>query len=871
MKKSFLKTGAMIALLLGSVQAANFTYNAYGGFISGTQRGSSGGVDDIHFTNGVVMPDSSTVYRMVDWGFGGSSHLELIPESGTITSNGGANREIFGTIIHHNEPINSGSSLEKIEISWHLNLQSNTAGVHDFNRTWSYELHNWETPNAANPCPRETNGIIRNLDDTDPDGGGFPYLGDGSDTGSCDDAHAFVDAPDQNYSWIDGGTVYRIELTGFYDALNNLKQTFWAEEDADTNGTVQFSITEVGPANVSIGDRVWIDSDHDGIQDANETGGVPYVQVDLYYEDNDTVADTVSTDINGTYRFFDVNTTDESTGQPISYYIKFTLPIASGLTEFSPQNNPGVPLTFGNDSDVDASGVTDPFTVDANTTAIDAGVKCGSIGNLVWIDKNRNGLQDPGEPGIEGVQVNLYNPGDLNRTVSSSDSGLYGCMPLGSGDYVVEFVLPSGYHFSPYRVGGDDNIDSDANVTDGKTRQITLDLNSSDPCHYDYYDAGIYPDYNITKEVNVTTAVNGDQVMYTITVTNGTERNATDVNVSDENFPNSEMIFVSDSETHGEFDEGTGVWVIGLLEAGETAELNVTVTVDTNLSSLDNNACIVSEQVDIEAAVCDQASFNVISPAIDIDKSTNGGDGLTVETGSTVTWEYNVTNTGDVNLTNVVVSDDEEGTICTIPTLAAGASDTCEKNGTAEAGQYDNNGTVTADVVGSAIIVSDWDVSSYFAETRSIRIEKSTNGMNADTGTGPQVLPGSEIIWEYVVTNTSNVTLTDINVTDDREGDICVIQSLAAGASHTCEANGTAIEGQYANIGTVTAMTPAGAPVTDSDPSHYLGNPDCPCNDIESDSSPAMNKTAGALMMLLTIMVGLFFVRREEQLKSNER
>lgn len=142
MKNGILKRCLVFLLMIEVVFAADFTYNAYGGFVQGSQRGSNGGVDDIHFTVPVFMPDSSTAYGMVDWGFGGSSSLELVPENGTITSNGGEQREIFGTIIHHNEPINSGSSLEKIEISWHLNLQSNTAGVNDFNRTWTYELHN---------------------------------------------------------------------------------------------------------------------------------------------------------------------------------------------------------------------------------------------------------------------------------------------------------------------------------------------------------------------------------------------------------------------------------------------------------------------------------------------------------------------------------------------------------------------------------------------------------------------------------------------------------------------------------------------------------------------------------------------------------
>ena len=818
--------------------AADFTYNAYGGFVQGSQRGSNGSVDDIHFTVPVSMPDSSTAYGMVDWGFGGSSSLELVPQSGTITSNGGDQREILGTLMHHNEPINSGSSLEKVDIVWHLNLQSNTAGVNDFNRTWSFELHNWETPNNAYPCPRDTVGIIRNLDDTNPIGAGFPYLGDGLDNGTCDDAHDFVDYPDQNYSWVDGGTVYRIEVTGFYDALNNLKQTFWAEEDGSTSGTVQFSITEVGPANVNIGDRIWIDSNNDGIQDANETAGVPNVKVELFYDANDTVADTVYSDINGTYELFNVNTINESTGQPIDYYIKFTLPIAAGLTEFSPKyaNGAAIPLENADDSDVDASGYTDPFIVDANTTSIDAGVRCGSIGNLVWIDKNQNGLQDPGEPGIEGVQVNLYKSGDLNRTIASSPLGLYGFMPLPSGEYVVEFVLPSGYRFSPYRIGNGSNeaTDSDANVTDGKTRLITIDLNSSSSCHVDYYDAGIFQELNITKEVNATIAAFGDLIGYTITVTNHSERNATDVNVTD--FLPVGVTYINDTPSQGSFDSMTGLWEVGFLAAeGGSATLHITVEVTGSTGVIENNASVVSEQNSI--GIWDDANFTIISPAIAIEKTTNGVDassapGPIVTTGSTVTWEYNVTNTGDANLINIIVADDPAQTIsCPYTTLAPGESMECNATGIAVAGQYENNATVTA-ISPTGGTVSDSDMSFYFGQDPSIDIEKMTNGVDASGTPGPVILTGSTVTWEYNITNTGDVNLSNIAVNDNPAQTIsCPKNWLAPGKSMTCEANGTAVAGQYENNATATANTPVGTPVSDSDMSYYFGQD--PSIDIE--------------------------------------
>ena len=81
------------------------------------------------------------------------------------------------------------------------------------------------------------------------------------------------------------------------------------------------------------------------------------------------------------------------------------------------------------------------------------------------------------------------------------------------------------------------------------------------------------------------------------------------------------------------------------------------------------------------------------------------------------------------------------------------------------------------------------------------------------------------IIWTYVVTNTGNVTLSDVAVTDDQGVAVtCPATRRSAPSSEmTCTATGTAQAGQYANLGTVTAVDPFGTVVTDDDPSHYFG------------------------------------------------
>ena len=106
--------------------------------------------------------------------------------------------------------------------------------------------------------------------------------------------------------------------------------------------------------------------------------------------------------------------------------------------------------------------------------------------------------------------------------------------------------------------------------------------------------------------------------------------------------------------------------------------------------------------------------------------------------------------------------------------------------------------------------------------TAAIDIEKATNGVDADMAPGPSLFVGSSVEWTYVVENTGNVVLYNITVTDDMIGDICTIDSLEPGESHTCYATGIVEPGQYANLGTVTGeyddMT-----VSDTDPSHYYG------------------------------------------------
>ena len=103
--------------------------------------------------------------------------------------------------------------------------------------------------------------------------------------------------------------------------------------------------------------------------------------------------------------------------------------------------------------------------------------------------------------------------------------------------------------------------------------------------------------------------------------------------------------------------------------------------------------------------------------------------------------------------------------------------------------------------------------------TGELTLEKATNGVDADTPTGPMIPAGNTVTWTYVVTNGSNAPVSDIAVTDSDIGPIsCPVDTLAPGASTTCTATGVATAGQYANEGTVSGIDAADNPVGDTDP-----------------------------------------------------
>lgn len=227
------------------------------------------------------------------------------------------------------------------------------------------------------------------------------------------------------------------------------------------------------PSNTaSLGNFVWNDSDNDGIQDVAEAG-VSGVLVTLYAGDGVTVIGTTVTDEFGFYIFNNLT--------PGDYVVGFSN-LPPGYS-FSPSNAGG---NDANDSDPDGiSGKTDIINLTAGEKdmSIDAGIHnavlpVGALGNFVWFDYDKDGLQDAGENGVPGVIVTLYDGlNNILSTTSTDATGHYLFNNLDAGNYKVGFSnIPAGYKVTTANQGGDDAIDSDPNEATVITSVITLAL-----------------------------------------------------------------------------------------------------------------------------------------------------------------------------------------------------------------------------------------------------------------------------------------------------------------------------------------------------------------------------------------------------------
>jgi uncharacterized repeat protein (TIGR01451 family) len=146
-----------------------------------------------------------------------------------------------------------------------------------------------------------------------------------------------------------------------------------------------------------------------------------------------------------------------------------------------------------------------------------------TIGDLVWHDVNRNGVQDDQEPGIAGIPIRLERVSGsaptvnvYPRTTVSDAQGRYSFTNLEPGQYRVVVSLPEGYAFAPSGRGGDAQRDSDIDEQSGFSPPLAIDRGviRSD---IDVGLTSLQPQMDLSVELRAPTeVVVGDELRYTI-------------------------------------------------------------------------------------------------------------------------------------------------------------------------------------------------------------------------------------------------------------------------------------------------------------------------------------------------------------------
>ncbi len=225
------------------------------------------------------------------------------------------------------------------------------------------------------------------------------------------------------------------------------------------------------------------------------------------------------------------------------------------------------------------------------------------------------------------------------------------------------------------------------------------------------------PDLEISKTVDVSTPVEADTIIFTVKVKNLGPDPATNIQVTDQ-LPTG-VTYFSAGATQGSFDNGSGIWTVGNIAAGDSAILSIDVSVDAGTlgQTIINTASITSlDETDPNLSNNSASSgITVVPESADIELGISVDDNTALE-GQLLTFTITATNNGPKLATGLTVIDQiptgllfqtstpTKGTynnstgIWNIDTLGVGATETLTLVVSVNAGTEGSQITNSADV-----------------------------------------------------------------------------------------------------------------------------------------------------------------------------
>ena len=238
----------------------------------------------------------------------------------------------------------------------------------------------------------------------------------------------------------------------------------------------------------------------------------------------------------------------------------------------------------------------------------------------------------------------------------------------------------------------------------------------------------------------------------------------------------------------------------------ETGFINNTATVAVNGSEVGNaTASVLIDQ---------NANFTVEKIVTNV--SGHGPGGYVNQTGDVISYQINVTNTGNIDITNETIKGGNitdslfnltlpQQSISNNTVLEVGEIWTFSGNYTVSQADIDSNGNETGFIINNVTIISDIGSKNANVSTpiANCTIEKTVTNVTGN-GSGNVTAAGDIISYKIVVDNRGQVNLTNVTVTDPLLGGQLNVTNLGIGTNETLYGNYTVTQADLNNNGNDT-------------------------------------------------------------------
>jgi uncharacterized repeat protein (TIGR01451 family) len=314
-------------------------------------------------------------------------------------------------------------------------------------------------------------------------------------------------------------------------------------------------------------------------------------------------------------------------------------------------------------------------------------------------------------------------------------------------------------------------------------------------------------DLILTKSVSNAAPNVGEQITFTITLTNNGPSNASGIQATD--LLPTGLTLVMDDPSQGTYTAGTGIWDVGAVANGGSATLTLTATVDSP-DALTNTAAVTDRDQFDPNTGNDSASATETPQRADL-VITKGVSNSTPNLGDTITYTLFVANSGPDTATGVLVTDllpagvtfvlaaasqgayDDDTGIWTVGTVAAAATPTL-------------NITVTVDATDQVVNTATIDGDQFDPNLGNNTSSTSTDPQAADlalvkTVNDPTPNVGEQINFHVTLTNAGPHEATGVQVTDLLPGGVSFVSATPSQGTYDD------VSGLW-DVGTVTTATP---------------------------------------------------------------